>query len=370
MDSDGQHNINQILSLVELAEDKSPTQRKFLYEKIGDFLVEEEAEFSGAERELMADILCRITSDVEKSVRAKFSKNISKNNEIPYDLAIFLANDDIEIALPILKDCGILIEEDLVQVIRTRSAQHQLAIAARQDISEEVSKALCETDNEEVCVSLICNHTAVIPDSLLEFLGDKSETIIAYQKPLLDRPFLPPHIAQKMYHWVSAALRIYITEQFDIDPALLELDSHTKKEVIQSISEETDPSSRLVDKLFSAGELSNGFLLKSLRQGEIDLFELSFAKLLDTRRGTVQQILYSKDPQLLAVACRVLGLDPVVFSTILELTFSANHEDAPLTSRQKEEVTGFYGLLKLDAAKRALDNPMFINGDIKYYQTN
>jgi len=368
--SDGQHNINQILNLVELAEDKSPTQRKFLYEKIGDFLIEDEEDFSSAEKELMADILCRITSDVEKSVRATFSRNISKNNEIPHDLALFLAKDDIDVALPILQDCGLLAESDLIDVIKTRSSQHQLAVAARDNISERVSKALCDTNNEEVCLCLINNHTAAIPNSALDILSDQSETIVAYQKPLLQRPFLPPHIAQKMYQWVSIALREYIAEEFDIDPSLLKIDTVEKEAAIKSISEETDPSAKLVDKLYAAGELSNGFLLKSLRQGEIDLFELSFAKLLDISRQTIQKILYTKDPQVLAVACRVLGLDPVVFSTILELTYSVNHADTPLTRSEREDVISFYELLKLDAAKRALDNQLFLNGEIKYYQTN
>lgn len=370
MSDNGQQNINQILNLVELAEDKSPTQRKFLYERIGDFLSNDEEDFSRAERELMADILCRITADVEKSVRSAFSKKISKNKDIPHDLVVFLANEEFDVAHPILTDCGLLEEDDLIKVIHTRTTQHQLAIAARENISEDISRALCDTENEEVCVQLLTNLTAAIPEEILEALSDRARTITTFQKPLLQRPFLPEHIAIRMYQWVSIALREYITEQFDIDPELLNLDNEEKQEAINQISQETDPSARLVDKLFNAGELSNGFILKSLRQGEVDLFELSFARLLDISRTNLQKMLYSKDPQPLAVACRVLGLDQVVFATILDLIYPVNHPDAPLTRTQHEEVIGFYGLLKLEAAKRALSNPLFVSGEIKYFQTN
>ncbi len=368
--SDEPHNINQILNLVELAEDKSSTQRKFLYQKIGNFLIEDGDKYSKAEKELMADILCRITNDVEKSIRAQFSKNISKNQDIPPELVVFLANEDIEVALPILKECGFLEEADLVEVVRTRSSQHQLAIAARSNISADVSKALCDTDKEDICVCLLNNHTAQIPDYVLETLSDKSEIIIAYQKPLLQRPFLPTHIAEKMYRWISAALKEYIIDKFDVNPEILEVERTDRSETIQAISQNKDPSAKLVDKLFNAGELSNGFLLKSLRQGEIDLFEHTFAKLLDLSRGQVQKILYSKDPQLLAVACRVLDLDRVVYSTILDLTSSVNHAEDPLTKDQRDDVVGFYSLLKREAAERALGNQSFINGEIKYFQTN
>ncbi|MBL4906919.1 MAG: DUF2336 domain-containing protein [Sneathiella sp.] len=368
--SDGQHNINQILNLVELAEDKSPTQRNFLYQKIGNFLIEDSELYSSAEKELMADILCRITNDIEKSVRAELSKNIAKKENMPPELLGFLANDDIEIALPILQDCGVLDEIELVKIVRTRSSQHLLAIAARNNISESVSRALCDSNNEEVCVTLLKNHTARIPDTVLETLSSKSEIIIAYQRPLLQRPFLPIHIAEKMYRWISAALKEYIIHKFDIDPDILELSGNQQTETIQSISQEKDPSEKLVDKLHKAGELSNGFMLKSLRQGEIDLFEHTFAKLLEMTRDQIQKILYSKDPQLLAVACRVLGLDRIVYSTILDLTASVNHVETPLSDEQRENVVGFYGLLKLEAAERALGNQLFIDGEIKYFQTN
>ncbi|MFB9355011.1 DUF2336 domain-containing protein [Sneathiella chinensis] len=369
MGSQRNENINQILGLVELAEDKSPTQRKFLYQKIGDFLIEEGETFSKAEKELMADILCRITSDVEKSIRAHFSRHIAKRTDIPQDLIIFLANDDFEIALPILRDCGLLEEPDLLEIIHTRSTQHQLAIAARSNISESVSRALSDTDKEEVCVELLNNHTANIPNDILEKLGEKSETIIAYQKPLLQRPFLPNHIAEKMYRWVSVALREYIANRFQVDPRILEVDIDERRATIKSISTDMDPSEKLVEKLHKAGELSAGFMLKSLRQGEIDLFELTFAKLIDMPRNQIQKILYSKNPELLAAACRILDMDKIVFATIFDLVCTVNLK-FPKGKEERDNLVTFYSLLKSEAATRALANPEFISGNIRYYQAH
>lgn len=370
MASQSPDNINQILGLVELAEDKSTTQRKFLYEKIGSFLIDDNESFSMAEKELMADILCRITSDVELSIRSHFAKHISKRDDIPHDLVIFLANEAIEISLPILQDCGLLDETDLIEVIHTRSVQHQLAVAARNNISEKVSKALCDTRNKNVCIELLNNQTAQIAEAELEFLAMESEHITAYQKPLLSRPFLPEQIAIKMYRWVSIALREYISQNFNIDPSLLQVDNDEREETIRSISSSNDPSQMLVDKLYKAGELSNSFLLKSLRQGEIDLFEISFAKLLELTRYEVQKILYGDDLQLLAVACKMLQLEKVVFATLIDLVNQLHHNHSKMSSKDREEVLTFFTLLKPEAAARAIQNKGFINGDVRYYQTN
>lgn len=370
MSAQEQGNINQILNLVELAEDKSATQRKFLYERIGNFLVDDQLSFSQAEKELMVDIICRITSDVEKSIRTHFANNICGKDDIPKDLAFFLANDDIEVALPILRESGILEETDLIKIIQTRSSQHQLAIAARSNISASVSQVLCDTDNTDVCVCLLKNHTAIISEHTLEILGRKSESIAAYQKPLLLRPFLPNHIAEKMYRWVSMSLREIISENFDIDPSILSINQNEREQTIRSISNDLDPSEMLIDKLHTAGELTTGFLLKSLRQGEIDLFELTFAKLADLTRLQIQGILYSKNPPLLAVACKALNLDKIIFSTMLDFTVAANAPQFSLSPKDKADVVNFYGLLKFDAVKHALLNERFLSGEIKYCETN
>ncbi|MEH6476786.1 MAG: DUF2336 domain-containing protein [Sneathiella sp.] len=370
MSAQSQGNINQILNLVELAEDKSSTQRKFLYEKIGNFLIDDEMSFSTAEKELMADILCRITSDVEKSIRAHFAKNISGMTDIPKDLIVFLANDEIEVALPILHDSGILEETDLIKIIHTRSSQHQLAVAARGNITTSVSQALSDTNDSKVCVCLLNNHTANISDDTLEIFGHKSETIAAYQKPLLNRPFLPNHIAEKMYRWVSMSLREIIVEQFDVDPQILEIQQNEREHTIRSISDVMDPSEMLVEKLHTAGELTAGFLLKSLRQGEIDLFEITFAKLLNLTRIHIQNILYIDDPQRLAVACKALKLDKIIFATMLDLTIASNSSKNQISPEEKDDVIAFYCLLKTEAAERALKNELFLSGEIKYYETN
>lgn len=370
MSTQNNENINQILSLVDLAEDKSPTQRKFLFEKIGTFLIDDKHSFSIAEKELMVDIICRITSDVERSIRTHFSKTISTLSDIPKDLIIFLANDEIEVALPILQNSPILEEVDLIKLVQTRSSQHQLAIAARNDVSVAVSNALCESENENVCLCLLSNLSAAISEETLEILCRRSEIIKSYQTPLINRPFLPKHIAEMMYRYVSIALREIIINKFQIDPKILSVTPEDRASTIHSISEENDPSNILIQKLYLAGELTNGFLLKSLRQGEIDLFEISFATLCGLTRHELQNFLYTTEPKRLAIACRALDLDRSIFGTILELVDQSDLTRFTLTAPLKEELITFYSLLKKDAVLRALANKDFVERRISYSETS
>ncbi|MDF2367332.1 DUF2336 domain-containing protein [Sneathiella sp.] len=361
-----QENIETLKTLVDLAETRSRQKREFLYNRISEFLIEDRLKFSDSEKDIMADIICRITTDVEKSIRAKFAKNLALREDVPKSLLVFLANDQIEVALPILQGCGLLAEYDLLEIVKHRSNQHRLAIAARDNIGEEVCSTLCEINDPHITVTLLNNHSARIPLLTLNYLGEQSEYIPEYQRPLLERPFLPNPIAEKMYRWVSMSLREYIATNFDVDIRALEMDIKDRKETIQSISKESDPSFRLVEKLHRSGELSTRFMIKSLHQGEIDLFEFAFAKLLGVESDEIRDIIYAENPEILAVASRSLDIDRVIFKSIYDLTASIREQDASILSPAKSISMDFYDLLSQDSAKTALQNDDFMSGKIRY----
>ncbi|USG59847.1 DUF2336 domain-containing protein [Sneathiella marina] len=363
-------NLSEISNLAKLASDKSLDKREFLYERIGNFLVNEGQSFSVSEKKLMAEIICQITGDVEKSIRSHFAKRLSLKSDVPAELMIFLANDDIEVALPILRDSGLLSEPDLLKIVKHRSTQHQLAVAARDNISPNVCQAIYEIGKSDVTVKLLENQTAQITPELLAHIADQSEFILEYQTPLIKRPFLPQPIAEKMYRWVSVALREYISDNFDVDAKVLQIDVADRLQTINSISMESDPSAKLVSKLHAAGDLTAGFMVKALRQGEIDLFELSFAKLLDIDVEEFGKILYADNPEILAAACRSLNLDRIIFKTIFELTLSVRREkDSILTPAVLNAPMDFYDLLSEEAANTALHNAEFMQGALKYADT-
>ncbi len=82
----------------------------------------------------------------------------------------------------------------------------------------------------------------------------------------------------------------------------------------------TDGAQKLVDKLAGAGQLKAGFLLRVLHQGQSDLFDLAFAKLLDIPLVETRKILFESGPQAVALACRAVGIDKSVFKTVYNLS--------------------------------------------------
>ena len=85
------------------------------------------------------------------------------------------------------------------------------------------------------------------------------------------------------------------------------------------------PLLKLIDKLAEAGQLKPGYLIKTLKDGQLGLFEASLAKLGAFPVEEVHRAVISPDrPELMALALAAVGIDRSVFPTILELVRQSN----------------------------------------------
>jgi hypothetical protein len=69
--------------------------------------------------------------------------------------------------------------------------------------------------------------------------------------------------------------------------------------------------------------LKAGFLMRVLSQGQLDLFDLAFARLLDADLAHFRQGFYEGGARLVALSCRAAGIDRSVFPTVFNLSRQA-----------------------------------------------
>lgn len=312
--------------LLDLAVDKSLEARRTLTATIGDLFGEEDRVLTERERALMTDILNKLIHECEMAVRRDLSERLSKAPNPPHDLILSLANDEIEVAQPILMRSSVLHDAELIEIIRHRTQQHQLAIAMRRALSEHVTDALVETGNVDVVKTLLENQDARISEATMLYLAEESRQVDSYQEPLIKRKDLGPEIAERMYLWVSAALREYILENYELQPT--ELDDqleHIPRELSASRAEPgaadaEAPARVLAKRIAEQKKISPEFLIQVLRQGEIRLFEALFAELSGIQPPKLNRVLYDSGGEGLAVACRALRMPKTSFATIFLLS--------------------------------------------------
>jgi uncharacterized protein (DUF2336 family) len=348
----------EVARLFELAREKSKAGRASLFSAIAELFERRGEALHENERRLMAEILRRLSREVEAQLRHKLAERLAGRADAPRELVVMLANDEIEVAYPILAESPALRDVDLIEVVRHRTLQHQLAVAIRKDLSENVSEALVETGQEDVIVALLGNADARISGAVLQHLAEESKRVDRYQTPLVRRPDLPREVARRMCMWVSAAVRKHIVEHYEIDPHDLDDEiAGAASEVAAEAEAEADaqsPAQSLVQKLHDAGELTAGFVLKSLSQGQITLFELSFARLTGLRPVLLRRIVYEPGGEGLAILCRAIGVDAQVFLSMYRLTRKARAVVGQPSPAELRLLVEFYDNITAGAAKLLL----------------
>lgn len=340
--------------LLALARDKSASSRKRLIQIMGDLFFGNGTVLTLDERQLMLDILRRLINDVEMSVRRALAERLAIEPDVPYELVRTLADDDIEVAFPVLIHSTVLHDVDLVEVIHSRTAEHQLAIASRADISEEVSDVLVRQGVEKVIVKLLNNGNSRISEATLSHLVDASRDIEAYQAPLAERRDLPPHLARRMCGWVGDALRAELMDRFGLDPHELDtaLDgaiSDVMEDLDSKISADTDRS-QLARELRQVRAVTPPFLVQTLRRGEILLFEHMFTELTALAPRVVKRLLFEPGGEPLAAICKAVGFGKSDFADVFLRTRSVRPGNAEIDPKEMPQAMSFFDRIGIETA--------------------
>lgn len=345
-----------LATLVALARDSSTSARSELAGQIGDLMSGQG--LTDAERGLAADILIKLLSDTEMSVRLTLARHLAADAGAPIELVLALANDTIEVARPVLLESQILRDADLIEVVRHRTRGHQLAISMRRNLSENVSDALVETRDADVVVSVLSNRHARIRSKTLETLVEMSQTLEPLQKPLLDRHDLDPALAGRMYGWVSSALKHHIILNFDVDPTKLDKAiTDTLAEILTdhaTLAAKGNDSRRLAEALAGRTPCDPQMLLRVLRAGDVRLFEALFARRTGLPIKVARRCLYEQGGRPLAAACRLIGFDKANFAALFLLARSSREGDKSVDPRELPTILSYFDTMTPDKARQTL----------------
>ncbi len=338
--------------LVGLTRDKSQKSRTILVTAINALYSDEEALHTEQDRALMVDIIRQLIHEVEVSVRRTLAERLAEQADAPEDLVVTLANDEIEVAHPILLKSEVLKDPELIEIVQHRTMEHQVAIAVRPKVSAQVSDALVETNNEEVITTLLSNQNALISNSTMNHLVEQSERVIGYQGPLVRRHDLPTDLAKKLYWAVSAALRTHIVANFDLDPA--DIDETMEAAVNDALGNKTkfvrergarsNPTEEICEQDLHV-------LIGLLRKGEVPMFLDKFTSLSKLRLTLVRRLLFEPGGEGLAIACKGIGLDKATFVSIFIRFRQGRLGDKEVEAEELGRALSFFNQTNPDTAR-------------------
>lgn len=263
-----------------LLQDPSPETRAEMAEKLaGQFGA---ADLSPSERVLAEDIVRIMAKDVAVRVRAALSQSLRHSTSIPHDVALTLAQDVEEIALPFIEVSTVLTDADLIAIIRTGSAEKQTAVAKRPAVSESVADVLVDQGSESAVAALMSNEGAQVTANAMGKALDRFPTSSAIQTPLVNRAKLPVTVAERLVAVVSEKLRDQLVSKHDLPvDVATDLVMQSREKATYALVGGAGEAElvALVDQLKRGGRLTPSLILRSLCLGDLPFFEAAMAGL-------------------------------------------------------------------------------------------
>ncbi|MCH8685487.1 DUF2336 domain-containing protein [Pedomonas mirosovicensis] len=267
----------------------------------------------GERERILAEEIFRIMArDVELKVREALSQSIRLSPELPHDVAVALANDIAEVALPIIEASSVLTDDDLLGIIQSKPAEYQVAVAGRAVVSERISDALVETCNEDVVARLVANDGAQLNEKTMSRVLDDFGHIKRISNPMAERSVLPMKIAERLVTLVSEKIRDHLVTHHDLSPDVamdLLLDSRERATLnLLGGSSDTPDVFELVDQLHANGRLTPTIIMRALCMGDISFFEVAMAKRADIPVANAHQLIHDRGGKGLARLFHRCGL--------------------------------------------------------------
>lgn len=235
---------------------------------------------SDKELELAEEVFRVMVKDAEVRVRAALANNLKESSNLSRDLALTMAKDVEQVALPILQFSDVLNDEDLMEIIASQSEEKQVAIASRSSVSENVSDALVDTGNEKAVTTLITNDGAEISEKSLHKVVVKLGDREGVQKAMVHCSRLPVTVAERLVTLLSDKLTGELISRHALpENAMTDLVLQTRERAILSLSTDSTEGDVkvLVSQLDKNRRLSPSIMLRSLCMGDVTFFETAVA---------------------------------------------------------------------------------------------
>lgn len=268
--------------VAKLASDPSVDARAATAAKVGRQLAHP---LTDSERRLAEEIIRAFLKDAVSDVRAALAQSLNTNPDVPKDVALTLARDIAEVAVPFVQSSPALSDEDLLAIIKESEVRTQVAIARRPTVSETVSAALVDKGHDEVVATLVGNEGAQISDATLSTIVEKHGTEPRVASILSTRAKMPVAIAERLVHrifdelWSALAGTQSLPEDV-VSDLILQARERATVALLPADTARFDVDA-LVAHLHANKRLTPSIILRAVCMGDVRFLEAALAELAD-----------------------------------------------------------------------------------------
>jgi uncharacterized protein (DUF2336 family) len=281
-----------LVDVINLKNNPSRESRLLVAEKVCDQF--NARHLTSEETIVVTEIFRLLTKDAEVAIRQALSEKLKHNSRLPEDIAFILANDVMQVALPILQFSPVLSEGDLITIVRgCKELTKLLAVTKRDVITPVISKELLNKKQLVISESLLRNKGAfVATEDLQQVIADYGH-VDSLISTLIERQQLPAVIAEKIISMVTGGLKEQLLKKYSQHThAIQEAAEETHEQVmLHNVSNPANANQKqeLVEHLFRTQKLNSSVVIRAICLGDIEFFITSMTKLTGWSRDRIEQ---------------------------------------------------------------------------------
>src|SRR5262249_11658574 len=144
---------------------QSGGRRNEALRKVTDLFVGNAARFGEQHVALFDDVIGRLVEKADQEAKVELSGRLAVIDNAPAGVLDRLAADDqIDVAAPVLTSSTRLSEKQLAALAATKSRRHMIAIAGRRHVGEQVTDALLARGDQQVARAVVANTGAKVSE--------------------------------------------------------------------------------------------------------------------------------------------------------------------------------------------------------------
>ena len=292
--------------------------------KVIDLFVNGAVDYSETQVGLFDDVFQCLIVHLETAARALLSSRLAPIDTAPPRTIRTLAFDDeIEVAAPVLSQSARLDDDALIELARSKSQAHLLAISSRKSLSNAVTDVLVLRGDDEVIQSTVNNPGAQFSERGFTRLINRADGDDNLATCLGLRPSMPRHLYLKLLARASATVRerleaAHPAHAAEVPVAVREA-TRRARTAPSAMSKETAIAHALVKSLYEDGRLDEHQVTLFAEAGKFDETNAAVAALAGVPVTIAENMMVEAPSEGVMILAKVSGMGWSTVRAIIDM---------------------------------------------------
>jgi uncharacterized protein (DUF2336 family) len=309
-----------IPELEEVLQHGSAERRARTLERITSLFLNGADQYNEEHVGLFDGVFLLLIEEIETKARAELSHRLAPVSNAPIEAVRRLANDDdIAVAGPVLEQSPRLPESDLVDIAKTKSQAHLLAISGRTGIAEPVTDELVRRGDRQVVRSVADNRKARLSDRSFSTLVSQAEEDGILAEKVGMRPDIPPRLFRELLLKATEVVqqRLVAAAKPETQAEIRRVLTRISQEVGAAKSRDYTAAERIVQALHQQGKLDETALVDFAETGKYEQMIAALSRLCAVPIDVVDRLMGGDRPDPILILCKSAGWEWPTAKTLI-----------------------------------------------------